>query len=70
MCCENLQKKLEESQVLVEAKKQKVQKTQFEIIAKVDVKLSCWRHEINRKIVIISRAKRFWGGFAKPRWDD
>jgi hypothetical protein len=55
---------------LVEAKKQKVQKTQFEIIAKVDVKLSCWRHEINRKIVIISRAKRFWGGFAKPRWDD
>ncbi len=38
-CCENLQKKLEESQVLVEAKKkQKVQKTQLEIIVKVDVK--------------------------------
>jgi hypothetical protein len=37
MCCENLQKKLEESQVLVEAKKQKVQKTQLEIIVKVHV---------------------------------
>jgi hypothetical protein len=40
MCCEYLQKKLEEFQVLVDAKKQKVQKTQLEIIAKVDVKIS------------------------------
>jgi hypothetical protein len=31
---------LEESQVVVEAKKQKTQKTQLEIIAKVDVKIS------------------------------
>jgi hypothetical protein len=22
------------------------------------------------EIVIISKAKRFWGGFTKPRWDD
>ncbi len=69
MCCENLQKKLEESQVLVEAKKQKVQKTQLEIIVKIDVKFYIEDMKLV-EIVIISKAKRFWGGFTKPRWDD
>jgi hypothetical protein len=58
MCCENLQKKLEESQVLVEAKKQKVQKTQLEIIVKIDVKFYIEDMKLV-EIVIISKAKRF-----------
>jgi hypothetical protein len=44
---------------LVDAKKQKVQKTQLEIIAKVDVKISYWIHEISKKWSLYQELKGF-----------